>query len=119
MFLFGFFSTNIPYFILASLYLVGFGVYSGNTLREKLFNKHENTHEISYAPNANTQELNNSKAVHYHNASSNFNNYLGLNFNEKLAFVKVQMVRVLPFEKKPYTDNGCYSFVFSRPPPAL
>ena len=35
MFFFGIFSTHLPYIVLAVLYLVGFGAYSVNNVKEK------------------------------------------------------------------------------------
>ena len=47
MFFFGIFSTHIPYLILTVLYLVGFGAYSANRVKEKSDSGSEKTIQLS------------------------------------------------------------------------
>ena len=113
MFLFGLFSTNIPYIILACLYAVGFGVYSGNSIKEKLFHKSE---ELVLVLVQKQQPVSTITSFHYYNKltvkKQSTESQKFCQFSNALPDI-IQICHTDPIKIDAYLQTNN----FSRPPP--
>ena len=120
MFFFGLFSTQIPYIILAVLYLVGFGAYSVNSLKNK--NNVEIPAEkiLDYVAKSSIDKSAN-KTFYYasftqkkttKNVLKSFCNFNNIVFNElsEHSYIHDECV---------FHSNQAYFSLYSRPPPIV
>lgn len=119
MFLFGLFSTHLPYIILMGLYFVGFGIYSSNAIREKFgLNDHKQAEKTITLDNSSEYpDLYSSRDFHY-------SDYTIIKvIAEKQSLVHSVHFKIayscFPEIKEKPVAEPFYSNLFSRPPPSF
>lgn len=119
MFFFGFLSSTVPYIIIACLYAIGFGLYSGSKLKGHLHESGQSD-AIQLSIEDNNNEILSAKTDCFF-----------VKFVSKYKFTTITYSGIYKAFLKPiisYTIkipdctflSECYSFnLFSRPPPSL
>jgi hypothetical protein len=117
MFFFGLFSTHIPYIILTVLYLLGYGAYSINSVREKIADNIQNEKVIEYSPKVNSGDLAQNNSYYFHKNYQKLFKSISFSIQKQITVhffaVKYKFVKELT---KGYSLHLIYS-LFSRPPP--
>jgi hypothetical protein len=119
MFFVGLFSTNLPYIILSIGYLIGFGLYSTNTVLDKLAEKNNSSEQIiecqSFENLVSSQaSIAYSYATHWQHQTQQATQPAA----DELQFSVAQSVQYIDF-KQFEIDYTFVSFSFLRPPPAF
>lgn len=118
MFIFGLFSTNVPYLVLMGLYLLGFGVYSTNSIREKLHSGNEEDNKTIVLSKNQPAQLNLNKTFYYHFKAEKKNLSIVNEKAERLCqFDSPHKKHVFPVKEAFISIKSSYS-LFSRPPPS-
>ena len=119
MFVFGLFSTHIPYIILTVLYVLGYGAYSIKSAKNSNEDNLQNEKIINYSPKANSGIQGQAKSYFFHQGfqksfKSGSLDILKQNFSN-LFSRKNKLVQEL--------NNGFPNHLefslFSRPPPII
>jgi hypothetical protein len=113
MFLFGLFSTNIPYIIIACIYILGFGVYSGNSIKEKLFHK---TYEPVYVSVEKHDQASSNTTFHYYNKVTFIKQDIERQKSICYSYALFEIIQICHPEHLK-ADVYLQTFNFSRPPP--
>lgn len=113
MFLFGLFSTHIPYLILLGLYFIGFGAYSYSNFKSKA---EDNTVEKHIT--ANTQKYNKEHKGLYHLNPVITKQQTNFIFpKNQISITCLPLIKRPPTEKFILSEKRCISSHFCRPPP--
>jgi|WetSurMetagenome_2_1015567.scaffolds.fasta_scaffold674772_2 hypothetical protein len=118
MFQFGLFSTSLPYIILASLYILGFGVYSGKSIVEKFLPDNNTSSEISYNPGHSYSSFNNAKSLHFNKIKNEFHKQFKDRPKDTIL-AKADLDIDISFELILNSYSSFSYTLFSRPPPLV
>ena len=119
MFFFGLFSTHLPYIILSVLYLVGFGAFSANLIRDKISSNPPEAKIIHVTLKQSVQPSAKDFHFSYYNKTVFSKNYKSTKEQELSIVYKVILPKII-YKQFNYCYISSFNFsIFSRPPPSL
>jgi hypothetical protein len=119
MFQFGLFATHLPYLILAGLYFIGFGLYSGKSVVDKIFLNINADKEIVYPETgASVLYSDTSKTIHFFRLNKE-KQPVQASIAKQSSNHYVSLMHYIVTFASAYIFDSFYFTYFSRPPPII